>query len=76
MTDDMSLAIADDLLHCDWLCRIWLITTWAVCHLVIATLGMIGGDALRAVWLTSKVSRYLSTLSMYVRIQQENAIMK
>jgi len=47
--DDISLAIADDLLHCDWLGRIRLTITLAVCHLAIATLGMIGGDAFRAV---------------------------
>jgi len=33
-------------------------------HLAIATLEMIGGDAFRAVWLTSKVSRYLSILCL------------
>jgi len=47
--DDTSLAIADDLLRCDWLGGIRLIITRAVHHLAIATLGMIGGDAFRAV---------------------------
>jgi len=43
--DDTSLAAADDLLRCDWLRRVRLIITWAVRHLAIVTLGMIGGDA-------------------------------
>jgi len=45
----MSLAIVEDFLCCDWLGRIKLIITLDVHHLAIATFGMIGGDALRAV---------------------------
>jgi len=33
--DDTLLTIADDLIRCDWLGRIWLIITWAVCRLAI-----------------------------------------
>jgi len=33
--DDTLLTIADDLICCDWLGRIWLIITWAVCRLAI-----------------------------------------
>ena len=43
---DMSLAIADDLLRCDWFGRIKLVITRAVRHLAIATLRMIGGNEL------------------------------
>jgi len=42
-------ADADDLLRCDALDMIRLIITRAVRHLATATLGMIGGDAFRAV---------------------------
>jgi len=45
-SDNRSQAIIDDLLRCDWLGRIRLIITWAVHHLVIATLGVIGGNEL------------------------------
>ena len=48
-----------------WLVRqVRLIITWAVRHLAIVTLGVIGGDSFWAVWLTSKVCRYLSVLCL------------
>ena len=46
---------------CGWLGRIRLIITLAVCHLAIATFGMIGGDAFWAVWLASKVHTHTHT---------------
>jgi len=66
--DNMSMAIADDLLCCDWLGRIRLIITWAVHHLAIATLGMIDGDAFRSVWSASNVSRYLSNVCLWSQL--------
>ena len=36
--DDTSLAITDDLPHCDWLGGIRLTIIWVVCHLAIVTL--------------------------------------
>jgi len=61
----MSLAIADDLLRCDWFGRIKLIITRAVRHLAIATLRMIGGDVFLVVWLLSWISGYLSILCLW-----------
>ena len=60
-----SLAIADDLLRCNWSDSIRLIITWAVQHHATATLGMISGNAFHAVWLASEVSRYLFILCLW-----------
>jgi len=68
--DDTSLAVTDNLLCCDWLGKIRLIITRAVCRLVIATLGMIGDEAFRAVWLVGKVFRYLSILCLLLHQKQ------
>ena len=45
--NDTPFAVADDLLHCDWLGRDRLIITLEVCHLAIVTLGIIHSHTLK-----------------------------
>jgi len=71
--DDTSLAIADDLLRCDWLGRTRLIITRAVSHLAIATSGKIGRDAIRAVWSRVIVSQLAAVTSVPIRANRRNA---